>query len=219
MSEALIKALEEMDPLDDEQWTTDGSPKIDVLKEATGEDVTRQMVLDAAPQFSRENPTVEVVSENNGESQGDPNDTEQEAEPFDLEAMLNMESLPDVQQFAAAMLLYDEDDADILDAIYEEMKAKEEALYVSIDDIKQRASDIAGLALIVQKRRNHVSPPMSDQQRRMAFIQSQTDLRMAKKKALDGIPLAALKKLDPRSPLDQAMAVKRQRQDQRPTKV
>lgn len=212
----LKEALENLDPLDDDLWTKEGAPKLDTLKELTGGEVSRQDVIDVAPQFSRDNPEVEVFQEASGEEQGN-----EEVEPFkfDLEAMFEADSLPDTQQFAAAMLQYEKDDVRLLDAIHEAMKENEAELYASIDKIKSRAQKMAALALVVSKRREFVEPPMSDQERRMAFIKSQNALRASKKSALDGIPLDALKKMDPRSPLDQAMAMKRTRKDQRPTRV
>jgi len=51
-------ALENMDALDDDQWTNDGAPRLDVLSEAVGEKVSRSDVTEAAPEFSRENMAI-----------------------------------------------------------------------------------------------------------------------------------------------------------------
>lgn len=49
-------ALGMMDSMDDDQWTADGSPKVDVVNDLGElEGVTRAQILDAAPKFSREN--------------------------------------------------------------------------------------------------------------------------------------------------------------------
>lgn len=69
MKDKIRDALMMMDSMDDEQWTNDGSPKVDVVNDLGElEGVTRAMILDAAPQFSRENfdisqPEPEVVEE------------------------------------------------------------------------------------------------------------------------------------------------------------
>lgn len=261
MSDALKQALEEMDTLDNDQWTADGAPKVDHLKEATGnQDLKRQDILDAAPQFSRENPVVEVVANDpDGDGQGNDADTTQDdgdggepaaptdavndpdaGEPpvqandgdggddpeldldledpdFDLEDIFTREKLPDVQQFANMMLQFEE--GEVLTAINDAMKEEEARLYGMVETVKARASEMASLALIVQKRRDVVDPPMSEQEQRMAFIRKQTELRAGKRARLDGIDLNALRKLDPRSPLDQAMAAKRARGQNRPNKV
>lgn len=50
----IIDALALLDPARDEHWTTDGLPRVDVLSELLGgEKVTRQLVTEAAPEFTR----------------------------------------------------------------------------------------------------------------------------------------------------------------------
>jgi hypothetical protein len=53
------EALSQLDTLDDDLWTSEGYPKIDAVKELLGRSVTRQEIVEAAPQFSRSNPIVE----------------------------------------------------------------------------------------------------------------------------------------------------------------
>lgn len=56
LKEKIIDALMMMDSMDDDQWTTDGSPKVDVVNDLGElEGVTRAQILEAAPKFSREN--------------------------------------------------------------------------------------------------------------------------------------------------------------------
>ena len=52
------EALSQLDTLDDDLWTSEGYPKIDAVKELLGRSVTRQEIVEAAPQFSRSNPIV-----------------------------------------------------------------------------------------------------------------------------------------------------------------
>lgn len=54
----LEEALKQLDPANDDHWTTDGSPRIDVLKDlmgAGGEGLKRGVVLERFPEFSRNN--------------------------------------------------------------------------------------------------------------------------------------------------------------------
>lgn len=60
MSEKIREALLGLDPQNDEHWTADGAPRLDVLANALGDQkVTRADVLAAAPGFSRENPVLQ----------------------------------------------------------------------------------------------------------------------------------------------------------------
>lgn len=66
------EALAQMDTLDNDQWTADGSPKVDTVSEILGRTTTRKEITDAAPHFTRENTdgidadgtTTDVVPEN-----------------------------------------------------------------------------------------------------------------------------------------------------------
>lgn len=51
----ISEALAELDGMDDDQWTADGAPKIDAVSGLVGDKVSRQDIIDAAPEFSREN--------------------------------------------------------------------------------------------------------------------------------------------------------------------
>jgi hypothetical protein len=43
-----------LDVLDDSHWTTEGLPRVDVVAELTGQDVTRHIITKVAPHFRRE---------------------------------------------------------------------------------------------------------------------------------------------------------------------
>lgn len=49
----ITEALAQLDHTNDEHWTADGQPRIDVVKAIVGHTVTRQEIVDAAPDFSR----------------------------------------------------------------------------------------------------------------------------------------------------------------------
>ncbi len=46
-------ALAKLDAANDEHWTADGMPRMDVMEELVGESITRKDVTDALPDFSR----------------------------------------------------------------------------------------------------------------------------------------------------------------------
>ena len=59
----ILAALGELDSMEDDHWTNDGAPMVTVVKEILGENITRQEIIDVAPNFSRENmelPTQET---------------------------------------------------------------------------------------------------------------------------------------------------------------
>ncbi|MCP5006170.1 MAG: hypothetical protein GY941_19850 [Planctomycetes bacterium] len=55
---SLIAALAQMDTANDEQWTADGKPKLEVVAQILGEPTTRAKIKAAAPDFSRTNPEL-----------------------------------------------------------------------------------------------------------------------------------------------------------------
>lgn len=68
LNEKITEALLMMDSMDDDQWTADGSPKVDVVnKLAELEGITRAQILDAAPKFSRENFDVSASEDDEAE--------------------------------------------------------------------------------------------------------------------------------------------------------
>lgn len=70
----IVEALKQLAPENDEQWTADGLPKVSVVSELVGEDVKRDQISDAFPEFNR--------SLANADQEPDPADDEPEvAEP------------------------------------------------------------------------------------------------------------------------------------------
>jgi hypothetical protein len=50
----LAEAIASLDPKNDEHWTESGVPKLDVIKELTGQSYSRKEVTEAAPKVTRE---------------------------------------------------------------------------------------------------------------------------------------------------------------------
>lgn len=71
--EQIINALQQLDPNNDEHWTQEGLPRLDVLKQLTGiQELTRQAVTNAAPEFNRETaPEFFGEEEDGDEEDGD----------------------------------------------------------------------------------------------------------------------------------------------------
>lgn len=61
--QTIFKALESLNPDDDDHWTSDHAPRLDVL-EPLLPGVTREMIRQAAPLFNRQNPELpDLVAE------------------------------------------------------------------------------------------------------------------------------------------------------------
>jgi hypothetical protein len=60
MSEKIKAALTALDPKNDAHWTTDGLPRLDVMKELLGENVTREALSSVAKGFTRTSPVIET---------------------------------------------------------------------------------------------------------------------------------------------------------------
>ena len=55
MNDAAIRtALESLDHADDDHWTSDGQPRVDVVMDIVGAPVTRKEIINAAPDFQRD---------------------------------------------------------------------------------------------------------------------------------------------------------------------
>lgn len=75
----IVEALGTLDPANDEQWTADGLPRMDVIEELVGDkSITRADVTNAAPDFTRE--TAAAASEPNTDPETDA-DADADAEP------------------------------------------------------------------------------------------------------------------------------------------
>lgn len=72
MSEQIISALKGLDPTNADHWTTDGMPRLDVIKSIAGVALTRADIAKVAPNFTRGNPVLdepEVQNEVEAETQ------------------------------------------------------------------------------------------------------------------------------------------------------
>lgn len=71
--EKIIEALAKLDTKNDAQWTGSGDPKMDVIESLVGtKEINRAQVKAAAPEFTRENPTLSKADSNQqGPNAGD----------------------------------------------------------------------------------------------------------------------------------------------------
>ncbi len=216
------EALMSMDALDDDQWTGDGAPKVDVVAEAVGEKVTRQMIVDLAPEFSQTN--MVIASEEPPEEEqakpeggGPVSDAEAKAEAS-MEAIseyLADDPLPEAE-FIPLLMRTDPEALEMLERVLVEQLSAAEAAISTAEDLKNRVK--RSLAFTRARIKRDV-PDMTNQQAIQSFIKSQSKQRGIRvettRELLAGVDL---KSLDPRSAIDRAMARKTQRGGARPTR-
>jgi hypothetical protein len=79
MSDKIREALAKLDIDNEGHWTTEGLPRLDIMKEMTGEVVSRSDITMAAKGFSRKTPNLAIEEPENTEdgSSVEGNDTEQ----------------------------------------------------------------------------------------------------------------------------------------------
>lgn len=78
MSDKIIEALSKLDSGNDDHWTSEGLPRLDVMKDLVGAAVTRAEVTSAVKGFTRANPIVEDLD---AETTGDGTDAGDAAAP------------------------------------------------------------------------------------------------------------------------------------------
>lgn len=61
MDQKVRDALSQLDPAKDEHWTSDGLPRLDVLKDLSGQAITRETLNTEAKGFTRANPSLDVA--------------------------------------------------------------------------------------------------------------------------------------------------------------
>ena len=239
------EALASMDALDDDQWTTDGAPKIDTVSELVGEKITRQDIVDAAPEFSKSNmvipddvdeeaeaaklaePEAEKLAEVEAQEKKDAEEAEatklaEEAEVEDEEVDLSL-----IEEYLEGDPLIERDFIVLLNEIPKNsLESLETVLSEQLDEAGKAMSHAEDLKNRVKRslaftrsRMKAEMPDVSNQQAIQHFIKSQAEARGARaaktKEVLKGVDL---KTLDPRSAIDRAMARKNNRGNARPTR-
>jgi hypothetical protein len=189
-----------MDGLDDAQWTADGAPKLSYFNEK----VTRQEILDIAPEFSRENMVI-----------------------HEDEVPESVQTYEKTKEYCAGDIMSPEEFSKFLaDVPKHELKSLEEAIASQADGSREAIEDTkvidnkVKLALdMVRARVSKEFPDISNQQALMNHIAAQNKSRAAKversKEALKGLNI---EDLDPRAAIDRAFTRRNKRGMARPTR-
>jgi len=205
----LLNILIDMDELDDDQWTADGAPKLSFLQKENGGSVSRQDVINAAPHFTRENMAL-------------PTDPEPEPpvdeEPYPPKPSIEISyptnrPLPE-HEFLRLLSTVGTDDLASLQEIVQQQKI----------DFRAEVEKLKGWIILVSRANKFIinrlaaeKPSKTNQEEIMDYVRKQGEIRAAKHGAVSEL-LKGIdpKMLDPRAPLDRAMARKTTRGTQRP---
>jgi len=215
------EALSQLDALDDDQWTTDGSPKTDVVSDLVGKKTSRAEIISVAPKFTRENMDLSDVNDDPVKEEEKEIDASDD-DPVDtslLEAFAEME--PMLPEELAEKVLKD---------LPKELLPEIEKLLIEqIAEVAKRQAEVdevnRKLKLSLATTRSWIKvliPDMTNQQAIQEYIRKSAENRNAKAKAiteaLGGLKPSDLMKLDPRAAIDRAFARKTARGGQRPTR-
>lgn len=207
----LKEALGNLDTMEDGHWTSDGSPRLDVLKDFLGKSVTRQEVLDAAPQFNRSNPVLK--QEEQSDAQGE--EVRQEEEVNNIEEYLDGEPLAPAE-FNQFIQRVTDGELPVLEEALEQQLMQAELARKAADELYQIVKYSLSITRVVKKNR---IPDVDNQTAIRQYIESQSQNRLGRAVKTAEIRQVIgndLKNLDPRAPIDRAMARKTARGGNRP---
>lgn len=99
MKEQIIQVLPQLDIENENHWTTDGQPRVETVEALTGLKLTRADIKNAAPMFTRTNPSTETLPVDLGnsdiiESEG----VVEHIEPASVEPTTGTEDSPTLQE-------------------------------------------------------------------------------------------------------------------------
>lgn len=216
----IVEALAQMDVLDDEQWTQEGSPKTEVVSDLVGSKVSRADITNAAPKFTRQNPVIDgMETEEKNDAVQQETQAEEVIDTSVLESYLQGEPmLPEI--FVQKILrLIPLDQLETLENFLIQQQSALETQQKQLDEIKRRVK------FNISYTRSYIKqtiPDMSNQEAIRAYINRSQEQRLEKaqaiKQVLGGLKPSDLAKLDPRAAIDKAFARKTARGGQRPTR-
>ena len=215
----IVEALSQMDVLDDDQWTQEGSPKLEVVSELVGQKVSRPEVISAAPKFTRQNPVLDI------EKEEEPDVVQQEAEAEEVidtglleEYLSDDPMLPEefVQVFLPGV---PSASLQALEKVIQDQQQHIEDQFKLLEELRRRVK--FNLSFVRNRIRQEI-PDVSNQEAIRIYIEQSQKARARKalqiQEVLGGLKPSDLAKLDPRAAIDRAFARKTSRGANRPTR-
>lgn len=166
-AEIIIGALSKLDPSDPTQWTQQGLPTLEIVRELTGiQDLKRAQITDAAPSFTRETLLGKVgpiESVENTDSTVEPSQ-EEVSEEIEKEAVIYAEAI-------------DLDELQVLEDQIAEIAGKILNLESSIQELNSKRNELQVLQDSLISKREKSFSQHSNQLTITAYLQSQQALR------------------------------------------
>lgn len=225
MNQKILDALGQLDPNNDEHWTADGLPRMDVIEGIVGDKaITRQQVTQAKPGFSRA--AALAATQQPAQAQGSQGSTEQGTQAAPAAAQPPATTDPDPEQPAPDETeqpeVADSDDSDVaearekladaktaleeLAAIKAKVDAEHAAQLAEVDKLTLELEELQGKETVGDAIQGYLA-----QQRRNLEERAQR-MRAIKE---SGVNLGELTR-NLKSPIDSAMSRKTARGTQRP---
>lgn len=234
MKDKILEALSQLDPLNDDHWTTDGAPRMDAIEAIVGDkSITRKDIVNAAPDFNREKASQppeddeqsgdqgeaqenQTNGESSQEQQPNPDDDEDEDDENEPQGELEIPTGQTEAEFIQWMLTLKAND---LESLEETLKEQINQLAQGIEQAKDLIIKTRRAVTATRQRIQQIVPGSTNQDAINDFIKAQNAARAAKVARRNEI-LKGVKadELDPRAPIDAAMARKTKRGTQRPTR-
>lgn len=214
---AIVKALQQLDPKNDDHWTNDGLPRLDAIKGVSG--LKREDVTAAAPHFTKDNPVFEAPKADGGESTSGQGDDAAPTPQGDEQQGDNEQGSGDDEQGDQDEQGSADDGDDELPELPADIDEAEAAVLEAKAKLAEAQEQQAAAQKVVNEAqaehdrlveiRDSQKRPHQDMEDRMAFIKRQAQMRAeragASAEILKGLDV---NKLDPRSALDRSMARK-----------
>lgn len=203
--EKILAALAELDPLDDDQWTADGAPLVEVVARFTGDfSIKRQDIINAAPDFNREKLKKEPEPEPEVQVQVEP------------EVVLTPSKEMNVVEFQAWLLTVPKED---LEEIELNLKKQYDEIGAEIQNLQELQNRINRAVTITRNRIKELFPNSSQAHAIRSFIESQAMAREQRvTRRMTILQSIRPDELDSRAPIDAAMSRKSKRGVGRPVR-
>ena len=194
MKERILSALENLDSENEDHWTSDGLPLVDMVEALVGDTVTRQMIINAAPNFNKKTHSERVRPDF-------------EPKPETIEEIPPLAAIGDPKQIM-------EFSEYLSEVATENLKELQTRLLLQLDDYtkaRDRCSEscarIKENLSMTESRIAVEIPDTTDIEEIKKFLNSQAEERERKVKQRNEIlSNIDVSELDPRSELDKAFA-------------
>ena len=206
MKERIIAALRELDPLDDNNFTNAGLPKVDVVEKIVGEHVTRTQITEAAPQYTQENPEL-PEDEGTEEDTSTPTTEVQEEVSSEVRGMdFDPLAVPSPDNLVADHLKgRGKED---MEKVVSDLEKEHQKLIDARKVINQKIERLDKVKSVTYAYRDSLYPPETFEVYNTRALNQgikRNHLKaQATQEALGGVSLAQIQALDPRSQIDKA---------------